>query len=415
MNRYYFRTLGEKVRISNDTRQTGLNNNDLICGASGAGKSGSIVYAQLKSLQDSSLIVVDSKNRMMDMFSEELREKGYRVQVLDFIHPEQSIRYNPLDYIRKGTKKNTYREQDIANHHEKYWVLNSRTVMEFFIAYTLQALPEEDHHMQVVSRVARMFFSPTGEGTIRPWLDKHPDSLATKRYLQIKSMQAAEKMMASFFGFITLALRSFDYEETKVIFDPNVPSKKGWLDITWLARKKTVLFLNVSDSDHSMDALVNIFYMQALQTLVAEADRRKDGQLQVPVRIVMDDFASGATIPDFDKIISVVRSRDIWLTLCIQSFTQLESLYSEAQALTIVNNCDHIVYLGGNDLKSAEFIGTRAMKTPEKILCMDRSMEYVLEAGKPAELIRKIPPYRFEEPETEMADVFDKPDRDMAV
>ena len=110
----------------------------------------------------------------------------------------------------------------------------------------------------------------------------------------------------------------------------------------------------------------------------------------------MDDFASSAIIPDFDKLISVVRSRDIWLTLCIQSFTQLETLYSHSQAMTVINNCDHIVYLGSNDMQSAQFIGTRALKTPEAILCTDRQKEFILEAGKPVSLVNKIPSYSFE-------------------
>ncbi|MCR5598065.1 MAG: type IV secretory system conjugative DNA transfer family protein, partial [Lachnospiraceae bacterium] len=167
------------------------------------------------------------------------------------------------------------------------------------------------------------------------------------------------------------------------------------LDLAALGREKTVLFLNVSDCDHSQDMLVNMLYSQLLQTLIAEADANESGQLDVPVRIIMDDFAASAQIPDFDKIISVVRSRDIWLTLCIQSFTQLDSLYSEAKALTIVNNCDHIVYLGGNDMKSAEFIGTRACKTPESVLCMDRTKEFFIESGKPVKLINKIKSYSF--------------------
>jgi hypothetical protein len=123
----------------------------------------------------------------------------------------------------------------------------------------------------------------------------------------------------------------------------------------------------------------------------------EEGQLKIPVRIIMDDFASGALVPDFDKIISVVRSRDIWLTLCIQSLSQLESLYDHTQAKTIINNCDHIVFLGSNDLESAEFIGTRAGKTPEMILAMDRSKEYFIEGDKMAVLREKTPSYTYEE------------------
>ncbi|MCR5716627.1 MAG: type IV secretory system conjugative DNA transfer family protein [Lachnospiraceae bacterium] len=406
--RYSYRYLGEGFRVSNDTRQTHLNNNDLVVGSSGSCKTGSIIYTQLKSLQDSSLIVADTKGRLAKMFSAELRDKGYVVKTLDLVNPEKSCLYNPLDYIRKNSD-GTYKQQDIARMVEAlfpvklsgddpFWELSARSVLELFVDYALSALPEEDHNMYAVAKLYRAFISPTGEGAFVPWIREHPQSLAAKRYYQIKGMQKADKTLSSIYAFVNVALKIFDYEEYRHVFDPEMPRSRRnreILDIAKLGTEKSVLFLNISDSDHSMDIMVNIFYTQALQTLIAEADQNPDGQLSVPVRIIMDDFASGALIPGFDKLISVVRSRDIWLTLCVQSLTQLETLYSPSQSLTIQNNCDHIVYMGSNDLLSAQLIGTRAKRTPEVILMMDRQKEYVLEAGKPVSLIPKIPAYSF--------------------
>ena len=411
--RYDHRYLGEGYSVSNDTRSTHLNNNDLIVGGSGSSKTGSIVYTQLKSLKDSSLIVADTKGRLAKMFRKELITKGYKVRILDFVDPHNSCSYNPLDYIRKN-RNGTYKDQDIArlahallpdelNGREPFWNISARSILEFFIAYTITALPEEDHSMYTVAELFRAFLRPQGEGAFIPWITANPDSLAAKRYSQIKGMQNAEKTLSSIYAFVNVGLRPYDYEEYKAIFaaecDKTKRCKRGKnrepVDLAFIGEEKTVLFVNISDSDHSVDAMVNVCYAQVLQALMDEADSSADGQLKVPVRIIMDDFASGALIPDFDKLISVVRSRDIWLTLCIQSLTQLETLYSRSQALTIINNCDHIVYLGSNDLSSAEFIGTRALKTPEVILGMDREKEYILEAGKPVSLIRKIPSYSF--------------------
>lgn len=407
-NRYGYRILGKDVLISNDTRETHLNNNDLICGASGSSKTGSVVYTQLKTLNDSSLVVVDTKGRLSSMFKGELKEKGYNVLTLDFADPEKSCRYNPLSYIRK-TRSGSYSELDIAklaaslaplgkSEREPFWTLSARLVLEFFISFTLEALPEEDHSMYTVSRLYRAFTKDAGESGFLPWLEEHPDSFAKIRYDEIRALKAAEKTISSIYGFVNMALFPFDLSELRCIFDTDqkIPGRRtGTLDIGMLGEKKTVLFLNVSDVDRSMDALVNIFYTQVLQTLITKADNEPGGQLKIPVRVIMDDFASSATIPDFDKIISVVRSRDLWLTLCIQSFTQLESIYTHEQAQTIISNCDHIVYLGSNDIRSAEFIGTRAKKPPESILAMDRTKEYVLEGGKPAVLVNKVPPYSY--------------------
>lgn len=400
-DRYNKRYLGEHFSVSNDTWVTHLNNNDLIVGSSGSSKTGSLVYPQLKSLQDSSLIVVDTKGRLKKMFSKELKAKGYKVKVLDFVNPENSCRYNPLAHIRKN-RKGKYREQDIAKvaaalvpietAEESFWPISARRYLEFFIAFVLMKFPKEKHNMAEVANFYS-YYMRGGDETeyVNDFVRKHPDSLVAKRHYQMRGAKLADKTRSSIFAFVTMALAPFEYAEYESLF-----SSENNLDIAALGKEKTVLFLNISDCDHSMDQIVNLFYTQTLQTLIAEADKNPDGQLQVPVRIIMDDFASAAVIPDFDKIISVVRSRDIWLTMCIQSFTQLESLYTHTQAQTIINNCDHIVYLGSNDLESAHFIGTRVKKSPETILCMDREYEYVLEAGKIGKLVRKFPSYEFE-------------------
>ncbi len=462
VSRYGKRCLGKGVFVTNDTRVTGLNNNDLVIAGSGAGKTGSIVYTQLKMLRDSSLIVADSKNMLHRMFKEELEKKGFKVRVLDFVNPEQSCIYNPLDYVRKNGD-GSYNEMDIMkishalipplNKNDPFWEIQGRAVLDFFISYTLAALPEEDHNMYTVCRLYLAFTSEMGESAFIDWIEDHPGSFTANRYSQIKNMQIAEKTWSSILGFVNVAFYPFDVAALHYIFDPNInknneeedeeefdgymidedgfrvvnydfddiefeeddqdlsetddPAEESVkkedgdvreeLNIGSLGKEKTVVFLNISDTDHSLDALVNLFYTQALQTLVSEADKNENGQLEVPCRIIFDDFASGTVIPDFDKVISVIRSRDIWVTISIQSLSQLESLYSHAQSQTIQNNCDHIVYLGSNDLTSAEFIGTRAGKVPEEILAMSRTKEYYIEGGKKAMLVDKVPPYSYSE------------------
>ncbi|MCR4694416.1 MAG: type IV secretory system conjugative DNA transfer family protein [Pseudobutyrivibrio sp.] len=441
--KYNYRYLGEDLKVSNDTWQTRLNNNDLIVGSSGSSKTGSIVYPQLKSLQDSSLIVVDTKGRLASMFTDELQAKGYKVKVLDFVNPGSSSKYNPLAYIRKN-ENGQYREQDIAkvaaalipmdSTAESFWPSSARQYLEFFIDFVLMRHTEDKHNMKEVANFYSYYINGGEESKyVTNFVRENPNTLLANRHAQIHSSKMADKTRTSILSFVAMALAPFEYAEYSdlfrykyerrlspdVAFDSTLPLEEWvfpadaelWddqenyieelvlcddvVDIASLGKEKTVLFLNVSDCDHSMDTVVNLFYTQALQTLIAEADANPNGQLDVPVRIIMDDFASSALIPDFDKIISVVRSRDIWLTLCIQSFTQLESLYTHPQAQTIINNCDHIVYLGSNDLESANYIGTRVNKSPETILSMDRDGEYILESGSLGKFIRKIPSYGF--------------------
>jgi len=154
-----------------------------------------------------------------------------------------------------------------------------------------------------------------------------------------------------------------------------------------------LLPVNISDTDRAYDKIVNLFYAQALQVLCKAADANPNGRLDVPVRIIMDDFAASAVIPDFDKTISVIRSRDISVSIILQSLTQLESMYSHPAATTIINNCDHLLYLGSQDVKTAEYVAYKALCAPEEVMCMRRDKVYILTNSERAKLADKIIPY----------------------
>ncbi len=154
-----------------------------------------------------------------------------------------------------------------------------------------------------------------------------------------------------------------------------------------------VLFLNTSDTDRAFDRIVNVFHTQALHLLCTLADSNEDGKLEVPVRLILDDFASGARIPDFDKLISVIRSRDISVSVILQSLTQLETMYISAAATTIINNCDHLLYLGSQDINTAAYVGYRLGKLPETVLALPRDKAVLITGGEKAKIVKKITPY----------------------
>jgi type IV secretory pathway TraG/TraD family ATPase VirD4 len=165
-----------------------------------------------------------------------------------------------------------------------------------------------------------------------------------------------------------------------------------------LGREKTVLFLNQSDTDHTFSRIVNLFITQTFRLLCNEADNEPDSRLQVPVRIILDDFATGAVIPDFDKLISVIRSRDIYVSIILQSISQLDSVYGSSHAgnavtKTIVNNCDTILFLGGQDEETEHFVAKKCLKTEDTIHTKPREKAYLMVAGKIGRLTDKIVPY----------------------
>ena len=149
------------------------------------------------------------------------------------------------------------------------------------------------------------------------------------------------------------------------------------------------IFLSVSDSDRSQDVLINLFYTQALQYLMDAADRQPDSRLPIPVRFILDDFSTNTVIPDFDKIISVIRSREIYVSVVIQSLSQLEGLYSHAKAQTIINNCDHCLYLGGTDTRTAQYFAEKFNCQVSTVLNLPLDTLFIFERGSEPRKARK--------------------------
>ena len=140
-----------------------------------------------------------------------------------------------------------------------------------------------------------------------------------------------------------------------------------------------------------MDCLAALFYAQALQALCDFADLGPDNRLKVPVRLILDDFAAAADscIPDFDKITSVIRSREISVSVILQSLSQLEASYGHARAMTIINNCDHLLYLGGQDVETARYISTKANKSINTVLNMPLDAAWLFTRGQEPKQVQK--------------------------
>ena len=392
-----YRVFGADIRVSNDSRETGLNNNDLIIGQTGSGKTGSYVIPNLQVL-DHSLIVTDTKRNLYDKFKDDLAERGFEVKMLDFVEPLKSAgSYNPLRYIRTNADGG-FREQDIVtiakslvpmmDRNEPFWEQAARSLLACMIGYVLEFLDESEHNLVGVIRAYQRYNVPEKRKEFDMALIKYPDSFFSRKYVQMMASQRAEKMWASINEFVSQALNPYDTSDYRGFL-----SDDDCIDFASLGKKKTVLFLNVSDCDRTFDPIVNLLYTQAFQTLIKEADGNPDSRLEVPVRFILDDFATNTVIEDFDKLISVIRSREIYVSIILQCKSQLESIYNQAVANTIINNCDHTLYLGGHDYDTAAFVAINAGDSIENVLMMPRNAAYLIETGSRAKFIDKIKPY----------------------
>ena len=400
MNKNYYRPLAKGYNAPNDDIDSGYNNNDLIIGGSGTGKTGGYVIPNLLTPYGN-MIVSDTKGRLYNEMKTVLENAGYHVMKIDFIHPRESVGYNPLLSIRET--EDGYSQIDIMtvvskilpleegkNRDDRFWIESARGLVGFLIAFTLEAFERKDHNMVTVAEILKGMDTRSGKDIINMWILRHPSSYVADLYRMSQIITQSERTWSCIQKFAVGGLEAFLYKDLRRIFvsDENAFNVKKFL------RRKSVLFINNSDVNRYADRIVNLLYAQLINDIFEEADKREDGRLKIPVRFIIDDFASNVYIEDFDKLISVTRSRNISLSIIVQNLTQLSAMYGENKANTIIVNCDHILYLGGQDIKTAEYIGHRAGLAEEKVLVMQADKAYLIKRGEKAVLLDKIEPYK---------------------
>ena len=405
-----YRILASGELRDNNTWNTGLNNNDLMIGPPGAGKTRYYIKPNLLQCQES-VVITDTKGSLLDEVGGDLAARGYRVLCIDFADMGESSKgscgYNPLDYIRYSEKTGRWSERDILSvaaalvpvesERDPFWEQAAQQYVACMIAYTMECLPPEERDLGTVMRLfacmdydrnerGATFEKSSKFGQMMHELEQEdPKSFAWKKFCSIRGNATAEKMHESIRGILTSKLDALTFDAAVSLY-----TKKEKIDFTSLGKQRTALFLTVSDTDRSLDRLVNLFYTQAFQALCNSADRDyKNHRLPIPVRFMLDDFAAGTKIPDFDKLTSVIRSREISVSIVIQSLTQLEALYGEAKALTIVNNCDNCLYLGGQDVHTARFMSEKINRPANAILTMPLGSAYLFTRGQEAKKVAK--------------------------
>lgn len=389
-----YRILAKNQMISNDTWKTGLNNNDLIIGPSGAGKTRNYVKPNIMQCNES-IIVADTKGSLIKETGLFLEKNGYKVIHLNFKNFNEAYGYNPFDFIRHDNKRNKYFDQDIltiaaslipsTSEKDPFWENAARMYLASMIGYVMECLPECEHSLEYVMELFNEMPSGNFSKLFLELEVRNPKSFAVKTYKMFSENKQAEKMDASIRGIMAERLNGLIFSDALDMYN-----NEHRIDFKKLGQEKTAVFLTISDTDRSMDRLIGLFYTQALQVLCNSADMDYSNyRLPIPVRLILDDFATNAFIPDFDNIISVIRSREIYVSIILQSITQLEGMYGKAKATTIINNCDNCLYLGGQDVDTANFIGIKANKNMNTILKMPLTDVYLFTRGQEGKKVEK--------------------------
>lgn len=369
-----------------DCRLTHVNNNVLVVGTSGAGKTRSIVTPNLLCAAGS-YIVSDPKGSLYKKYGHYLRNKGYIVKNLDFTDPKNSTKYNFFRYIHGSediVKISRVFVGDECGRSDPFWNQSAIMLLNAAIGYLYEFTHDYDRNIQNILKVLKLArreesysestYSSRFSCMIAKAKEQKPDSWAVAQFEAVNT--APDRTFNSILITVLSKIAGFASEGIENM------TMSDYMNITQIGRKKTVVFVTVSDTDRSMDDLANIFYTQAMQTLCDYADKKCENQsLPVPIRFIMDDFATNCKIEEFPRIISTIRSRNISAMLMIQAESQLAASFGN-DASTIIGNCDTYVYMGGNDRATADEVARRANLPLSKILYMPVGTNWVFRRGE---------------------------------
>lgn len=329
------------------------NKNVLVIGGSGSGKTRFFVEPNLMQMH-SSYVVTDPKGTILIRLGHMLQKGGYRIKVLNTINFKKSMHYNPFVYIHceKDILKlvniiieNTKGEGDKSG--EDFWVKSERLLYQAYIGYIWYEAPEEEKNIITLLEMINASETREDDENFKNAVDlmfeelaeKAPDHFAVKQYRKYKL--AAGKTAKSILISCGARLAPFDIAELRELMSYDE------LELDTLGDRKTALFIITSDTDSTFDFVTALCCSQMFNILCTKADDEYGGRLPVHVRCLLDEFAN-IKIPDMQRLIAVIRSREISAALILQAKSQLKSIYKD-NADTIEGNCDTTIFLGGKE------------------------------------------------------------------
>lgn len=349
-------TQTERITMASRPKQPkyARNKNILVIGGSGSGKTRFFCKPSLLQAH-SSYVCTDPKGTLLPEIGAFLERKKYRIKCLNLINFRKSMKYNPLAYIRseKDILKlvnalimNTKGEGEKSS--EDFWVKAERLYYSALIGYIWYEATEEEKNFITLLDLINASEAREDDETYQSPVDllfsqleeREPDHFAVKQYRKFK--MAAGKTLKSILISCGARLAPFDIKELRDLMEYDE------LELDTLGDQKTALFVILSDTDSTFNFVAALMYSQLFNLLCDKADDFYGGRLPVHVRLILDEFANIGQIPNFDKLIATIRSREISASIILQSQSQLKTIYKDA-ADTIVGNCDSTLFLGGKE------------------------------------------------------------------
>ena len=348
-------TQTERLMMSNRPKdpRNARNKNVLVVGGSGSGKTRFFIKPNLMQLH-SSYVVTDPKGSIAVECGKLMLRNGYKVKIFNSINFKKSHHYNPFAYIhsekdilKRVTTLITNTKGD-GKSGDDFWVKAETLLYTALIGYIHYEAPEEEQNFATLIEFINAMEVREDDETFENNVDlafkelesREPNHFAVRQYKKYKL--AAGKTAKSINISCGARLAPFDIQELREI------TSYDELELDTLGDRKTALFLIMSDTDSTFNFLISLIYSQLFNLLCEKADDVYGGRLPVHVRCLIDECANIGQIPNLEKLMATIRSREISACLVLQAQSQLKALYKD-NADTIIGNCDSSIFLGGKE------------------------------------------------------------------
>lgn len=329
------------------------NKNVLVVGGSGSGKTRFFIKPNMLQLH-SSYVLTDPKGTVINEIGNVFVRENYRIKIFNTINFKKSMHYNPFAYIHSEKDILKLVTTLIANTKgegkggDDFWLKAETLLYQALIGYIHYEAPEEEQNFSTLLEMINSMEVREDDEEFKNAVDmlfdeleeRSPDHFAVRQYKKYKL--AAGKTAKSILVSCGARLAPFDIAELREI------TQYDELELDTLGDKKTALFLILSDTDATFNFLISMVYTQLFNLLCEKADDVYGGRLPVHVRCLVDEAANIGQIPNLEKLMATIRSREISAALVLQAKSQLKAIYKD-NADTIIGNCDSQIFLGGSE------------------------------------------------------------------
>lgn len=369
--------LTRDIFLSMDTYKTQRNCNVMCIGGSGTGKSRGLIKPNILQA-NCSYVITDPSGELLEATGGFLREQGYEIRVFNLVDMEHSDTYNPFRYVRNqegvlimlnALIQNTTPKGSKSN--DPFWEKAETALLEALCFYALAVLPEEEQNFSTVMKLLRLAAAPEGQDSVLDGLfaalaKTDPEHIAVTSYAVYKSAGGGKTAQSILISCQT-RLHTFNLDAIKALTDTDT------LDLGSVGDRKVALFCITPTADTTFNYLVALMYTQLFETLYHHAETECERKrLPYHVRFLLDEFANIGTIPEFPQKLSTMRKYEISSTIILQALSQIKALYKDNWE-DLISNCDSLLFLGGSDKTTLEYISQTLDKETIRTVNTSRS------------------------------------------